>query len=71
MKTLGIVVLALGIIMTIFTGFNVITKEKVVDLGPVEINKEENKTVSWPLYAGIVAVIGGVCLVLVDKKQNA
>ena len=28
MKTLGIVVLALGIIMTIFTGFNIITKRE-------------------------------------------
>ena len=35
MKTLGIVVLALGIIMTIFTGFNLVTKEKVVDIAPL------------------------------------
>ncbi len=28
MKTLGIVVLALGIIMTIFTGFNIVTKRE-------------------------------------------
>jgi len=47
MKTLGIVVLALGIIMTIFTGFNIITKKKVVDLGPVEINKEEKTPIYW------------------------
>ncbi len=42
MKTLGIILLALGLIMTVFTGFNLMTKKKVVDIGKLEINKEEN-----------------------------
>lgn len=71
MKIIGIILIVAGIIMLVFRGFNYTQEKKVVDLGPLEINKKENKTVSWPLYAGIVAVIGGVCLVLVDKKQNA
>jgi hypothetical protein len=33
MKNLGITLLIAGIIMTVFTGFNIITKKKVVDLG--------------------------------------
>jgi uncharacterized membrane protein YqgA involved in biofilm formation len=69
MKTLGIVVLALGIIMTIFTGFNVITKEKVVDLGPVEINKEEKTPIYWsPITGGILIVAGAIILVAGRKK---
>ena len=64
MKTLGIVVLALGIIMTIFTGFNVITKEKVVDVGPLEINKEEKTPIYWsPITGGILIVAGAIILV--------
>lgn len=69
MKTLGIVVLVLGIVMTIFTGFNVITKEKVVDLGPVEINKEEKTPVYWsPITGGILIVAGAVILVAGKRK---
>jgi hypothetical protein len=41
MKTLGIILLVAGIIMTVFTGFVLITKEEVVDLGAIEIKKEE------------------------------
>jgi hypothetical protein len=64
MKTLGIVVLALGIIMTIFTGFNIVTKEKVVDIGPLEINKEEKTPVYWsPVTGGILIVAGAIILV--------
>jgi len=69
MKTLGIVVLALGIIMTIFTGFNVITKEKVVDLGPVEINKEEKTPIYWsPITGGILIVAGAIIMVAGRRK---
>jgi hypothetical protein len=64
MKTLGIVVLALGIIMTIFTGFNIITKEKVVDIGPLEINKEEKTPIYWsPITGGVLIVAGAIILV--------
>ena len=69
MKTLGIVVLALGIIMTIFTGFNVITKEKVVDLGPVEINKQEKTPIYWsPITGGILIVAGAIIMVAGKRK---
>lgn len=69
MKTLGIILLAIGIIMTVFTGFNVITKKKVVDLGPVEINKEEKTPVYWsPVTGGILAVAGALILFAGKKK---
>ncbi len=68
MKTLGIVVLALGIIMTIFTGFNIITKEKVVDIGPLEVSKEEKTPVYWsPVTGGILIVAGAIILVAAKR----
>lgn len=69
MKTLGIVVLALGIIMTIFTGFNVITKEKVVDLGPVEINKEEKTPIYWSPITGGILIVAGVIIMVAGKRK--
>jgi len=70
MKTLGIALLVIGIIMTIFTGFNIITKEKVVDLGPLEINKEEKTPIYWsPITGGLLAVAGIVILVL-EKRRS-
>ncbi len=70
MRTLGIVLLVVGVIMTLFTGFNLVTKEKVVDLGPIEINKEEKTPIYWsPITGGVLAVIGLVVLVA-GKKRN-
>jgi hypothetical protein len=50
MKTLAIILLVVGIAMTLFTGFTLITKKKVVDLGAVEINKEEKTPIYWSPY---------------------
>ena len=44
-KGVGIALLVIGILMTIYTGFNYVTTEKVVDIGPIQINKEENHPV--------------------------
>ena len=69
MKNVGIVLLVIGLVMTVFTGFNVITKKKVVDLGPVEINKEEKTPIYWsPITGGILAAAGMV-LIFVGKKK--
>ena len=69
MKNLGIVLLVIGLVMTVFTGFNVITKKKVVDLGPVEINKEEKTPIYWsPITGGILAVAGLVVILVAKRK---
>lgn len=69
MKILGIVLIVLGIVMMVFRSFSFTQQEKIVDLGPLEINKNEKKTVNWPLYAGGIAAIAGVVILVSAKKQ--
>ena len=55
--------------MTLFTGFNLVTKEKVADIGPIEINKEEKQPIAWsPIVGGIILVAGIVLLVSNNKR---
>ncbi|HAQ21382.1 MAG TPA: hypothetical protein DCR40_19460 [Prolixibacteraceae bacterium] len=70
MKKLGIVLAAIGLIMIIYTGFNFVTKEKVVDLGPIEINKETNHPVQWSPIVGVVLLVGGIVVFVTGKKSN-
>jgi uncharacterized membrane protein len=67
-KTIGIFLLVLGIVMLIWTGFSYTKKEKVVDAGPVHITADKEKSVNWPPYAGGILVIGGIALLLTNKK---
>jgi len=70
MKTAGWLLIAIGIIMIIFKGFSVPVEENVVDIGPIEINKTENKWFGWPTYAGGILAIVGVVMVATGKKKN-
>lgn len=69
MKSIAVVLIVLGLVMIVFRGFNFQTEKKVVDIGPVEINRKENKWVGWPTYAGAIAIAGGVLLLVGTKKK--
>ena len=67
-RTLGIILILLGSMMIIYNGFNYVTTEKVVDLGSIVINKEKNHPVQWSPIAGVILLVGGIVLVVNNKK---
>ncbi len=70
-KAIGIVIIIIGIIMTIYTGFNYETTEKVVDLGPIQINKKENHPMQWkPIVGMLIVAVGAVVIIKADKSKN-
>lgn len=71
MKTIGIILIILGIGVFIFQGIRSTRKEKVLDVGPIEITKQVERSDSWQLYAGAgIAVVAGLILVLAGKKKG-
>ena len=70
MKILGLILIVAGILMMVFRGFYFTKKEKVLDLGPVEINKKEKEAVNWPVYAGALVTAAGVIIIVAGKKRN-
>lgn len=70
LKALGIVLIIVGIIMTIYTGFNYVTTEKVAVIGPIEINKEKTHPVQWTPIIGMLVMAAGIFIVLSSKTKN-
>ena len=72
MKKAGIITFIVGLLMTLYTGFTYITREKVVDLEKLEITKDNRHSVNWQPYVGIgIMIIGGVVFVLgVNRKDE-
>ncbi len=69
MKTTGIVILIIGLLLTIFTTFSYFTREKVVDLGKIEITANKKNRVAWSPLLGLgVMAVGGVVLLVASKK---
>ncbi|WP_416866196.1 MAG: hypothetical protein ACMVP2_00055 [Imperialibacter sp.] len=70
MKKAGLVLLAIGVLITIFNGVNFVTKEKVVDIGSLEISADKNHSVNWSPYLGVVLIVlGGGAYLLAGKKS--
>ena len=73
MKPLGIVgvlLIILGVLALAYQGFTYTKTEKVVDIGPIEVNRESKKHVPLGPAAGVAALIGGVVLVGFSQKGH-
>jgi len=61
MKKISIVVILVGLALTIFTTVTYFTKEKVVDLGKIEISRDKPHSFNWSPVVGIAIMgIGGI-----------
>lgn len=69
-KTLGIALMAIGVIMMIYTGVNYVTTKKIIDLGPIEISKEKNHPVRWSPIFGVVLLVGGVAVLITPRQKK-
>ena len=70
MKTAGAITIVVGLLMTVYTGFSYITKEKVIDMWGLEVTKDNQHDINWQPYVGIATMItGGAVLALARKKH--
>lgn len=69
MKTIGILLVIIGIVMLVFRGINFTTEKKVAEIGPIDIEKKENRRIDWPMYAGGLATAAGLIMILADRKK--
>lgn len=68
-KTLGIILIVIGAVMLIWTGFSFTRKEKIVEIGSLEIAADKKEHVSWPPYVGGAVLLAGFVLLVVSKKK--
>lgn len=72
MKTnalIGIVLIVIGIISFAYQGINYTTREKVVDLGPIQVTADKTKTLPLPPLVGGIALVGGIVLLVMGNKK--
>jgi uncharacterized membrane protein HdeD (DUF308 family) len=63
-KTIGVTLIILGLVALAYQGISYTTREKIVDLGPIEASKETKRTIPLPPVVGIVSIVGGIFLLL-------
>jgi hypothetical protein len=65
---LGLALVVLGIIALAYQGISYTTHKKVVDIGPIEATREEHKTIPLPPILGVIALVGGIVILVRDRK---
>lgn len=71
LRIIGICLILLGIAMIATGGFRFKQREKIIDTNTVDITIKKEKTITWPWFAGGIAVIGGIALLLIGNNKRS
>ena len=66
---IAIILIALGIAALAYQGITYTTREKVVDIGPIQMTAEKTKTIPLPPILGAIALVGGIVLLVVGGRK--
>jgi uncharacterized membrane protein HdeD (DUF308 family) len=66
----GIALVILGIIALAYQGFSYTVPKKAVDLGPIQVTRQERHTVPLPPLLGALALIGGIAVLVLDRSSK-
>jgi hypothetical protein len=64
----GVVLIILGIVGFTMGGFSFTREKKDVDMGPIQIQHKQRKTVPISPAISLVAVVGGLVLVVAGSR---
>ena len=67
---IGVALLILGIIALAYQGFTYTVPKKEVDLGPIQVTRQERHTVPLPPILGALALIGGIAVLVLDRSSR-
>ncbi|MDX9710156.1 MAG: DUF3185 domain-containing protein [Trichloromonas sp.] len=66
----GIVLIVVAVIAFAYQGISYTSREKVVDLGPLQMTAERTRTLPLPPIVGAVALVGGIALLVMGRKNS-
>ena len=67
---IGVALLILGIIALAYQGFTYTVPKKAVDLGPIQVTRQERNSVPLPPILGAIALIGGIAVLVLDRSSK-
>jgi uncharacterized membrane protein len=66
----GIALILLGIVAFAYQGISYTSREKVIDIGPLQASVDTKKTIPLPPILGGLVLAGGIVLVIVGAKKS-
>jgi len=67
---IGIILIVIGVIAFGYQGINYTSREKVIDMGPIQVTADRTKTLPLPPIVGGIALVGGIVLLVMGNKKR-
>jgi hypothetical protein len=67
---IAVILIAVGIVAFAYQGISYTTREKVVDLGPIQLSADKTRTLPLPPIVGAIALVGGIALLVMSRKKG-
>ena len=67
---IAIILIAVGITAFAYQGITYTTREKVVDIGPIQVTAEKTRTLPLPPILGAIALVAGIVLLVMWGKKD-
>ena len=71
LKIVGIILVVVGVIALAMQAITYTTKERVVDLGPLKVDANKEKTIPLSPILGVSALVVGAGLLVVGATKKA
>ena len=71
MRMVGIILVVLGALALGYQGFTYVSRDTVVDAGPVKVTADREKTVWIPPVVGGIAVVAGLIAIAAGGRRTA
>jgi hypothetical protein len=69
-RIVGVVLVALGIVALLWGGVFWTDRDTVIDAGPLQVTTEQREGMRVPPIVGVIALIGGVLLLVVPSRRS-
>ena len=66
----GVVLIVLGVLALAYQGITYTTREKVIDLGPLQASVDKKKSIPLPPIVSALALAGGVVMVFIGSRKS-
>lgn len=68
MRVIALVLIVVGVLGLAYGGFSYTRREKVLDVGPVEMTADKHETVPIPPIAGGLCLVAGIALLFIRPR---
>lgn len=67
---IGIILIVVAVAAFAYQGISYTTREKVIDLGPLQVTADKTRTLPLSPIVGGIALIGGIALLVMGQKKS-